>query len=169
MLPVAEPVKDAENRLGHVQDLARGQEVVEERAGAAEIGRAPADRHAEAAARDSIHLACRRAPPDVVDRCQRVVLAASLPGDLELSRQRCAQRMPEQVTRQRFGVRHRIEDFVGRHAAVGTGGDVADRIAAGLAGRESRVPEPPHRGLDVVELHEVELEILARGDVTETA
>ena len=62
-----------------------------------------------------------------------------------------------------------VENLVRRHARVRAGGDVSHRIAAGLARRQTRLGETPHRRLHVVELHEVELEILPSRDVAEAA
>ena len=58
----------------------------------------------------------RGAEADVVDPGPGVILRAALEADLELARQLRAERMPEQVARQRIGVRRDVEDLVGRDA-----------------------------------------------------
>ena len=118
-----------------------------------------------------------RAPPasssaknaEVVDRRGHVILRAPLEGDLELARQRRAQTVAQQEPRQRFGVRRHVESLPGRGARVRAGGDVAHRVAAGLARRDARVGEPAHRVFHVVQLHEVELDVLPGRDVAEPA
>ncbi len=128
--------------------------------------RAAADDDAEAA-----HAVLDgRTIAEVVHSEQRVVfVGASLERDLELARQRRAERMPQQIARHRFGVRRDVEQLRGRYARLRAARDVAHRVAARLARRQACIGENPHRGLDVVELHEVELDILPRRDVTEPA
>ncbi len=77
--------------------------------------------------------------------------------------------MAQEVARQRLGVRRHVEGFVCRDAAVRAGRDVADGVAAGLARREPGFGQPAHGRLDVVQLQEVELHVLAGGDVAEAA
>ena len=108
-----------------------------------------------------------REEAEVVDRGRDVILGASFEGDLELARQRGAEAMSQEEPRQRFGVRGDVEPLGGRDARVGARGDVAHRVAARLARGESGLGEPPHRRLGVVQLDEVKLDVLARGDVAE--
>ena len=54
-------------------------------------------------------------------------------------------------------------------AGVRAAGDVAHRVAARLARRQAGVGEQAHRRLDVVQLHEMELDVLPRRDVAEAA
>ena len=77
--------------------------------------------------------------------------------------------MAQQKARQRFGVRRDVEPLVGGDAGVRAGGDVAHRVAARLARRQPGVGEATHRRLDVVQLDEMELDVLPRGDVAEAA
>ena len=62
-----------------------------------------------------------------------------------------------------------VEALVGGDAGVRTGRDVAHRAAARFARGQARVGQAAHRGLDVVELDEMELHVLAGGDVAEAA
>ena len=77
--------------------------------------------------------------------------------------------MPEQIARQRFRVRRDVESLVGGDARVGARRDVPYRIAARFPRRQPGVGETAHRGLDIVELDEVELNVLTRRDVSEAA
>ena len=77
--------------------------------------------------------------------------------------------MAQQKPRQRLGVRRDVEPLVGGDAGVRARGDVAHRVAARLARRQPGVGEAAHRGLDVVQLDEVELHVLPRRDVAEAA
>ena len=106
---------------------------------------------------------------EIVDRDRDVIFAASFERDLELARQRRAEAMTQQEPRQRLGVRRDVEQFVGRRSGVRACGDVADRVAARFAGGDPDVRQQPHRRLDVVQLDEVELDVLTRGDVAEAA
>ena len=62
-----------------------------------------------------------------------------------------------------------VEDLIGRDARVWTGRDVPDRITARFPRRQASLGKTPHRQLDVVNLHEVKLDVLARRDVAEPA
>ena len=77
--------------------------------------------------------------------------------------------MAQQIPRQRLGVRRDVEPLVGGDAGVRARGDVPHRVAARLARRHPGVGEPAHRRLDVVQLHEVELDVLPGRDVAEAA
>ena len=166
VLVVAELVEDANHRLGHVEDLRRGQEVVHRLRGLHHDRRAAADDDAEAA----LAVLDGRAIAEIVHAEQRVVfVGAAFERDLEFARQRRAERMPQQVARHRLRVRRDVEELGRRHAGLRAAGDVAHRVAARLARRQPRVGEYAHRGLDVVELHEMELDVLPRGDVAEAA
>ena len=77
--------------------------------------------------------------------------------------------MAQQKARQRLGVRRDVEPLVGGDAGVRARRDVADRVAARLARRQAGVGQPAHRRLDVVQLDEMELDVLARRDVAEAA
>ena len=127
--------------------------------------RAAAGGHAEAAA---AIRAQHRTEAEIVDGGAHVVADAAFERDLELARQRRAERMAEQISRQRFRVRRHVEALVGGDAGKRTGGDVADRIAARFARREAGFGQPAHRRLDIVQLDEVKLHVLPRRDVAES-
>jgi hypothetical protein len=96
-----------------------------------------------------------------------MILRAAFERDLEFARQRRAERMPKQVSRERLCIGRHIEQFVTRHAGIRARHDVPDRVAAGFARGQTRVGEMPHRQLDVVQPHEVKLHVLPGRDVPE--
>ena len=166
VLVVAELVEDADDRFCHVEHLRRGKKVVHGLGGLHHDRRAAADDDAEAA----LAVFDGRAIAEIVHPEQRVVfVGAAFERDLEFARQRRAERMAQQVARHRLGVGRDVEELGRRHAGLRAAGDVAHRVAARLARREPRIGEYAHRGLDVVELHEMELDVLPRGDVAEAA
>src|SRR5262249_61880318 len=87
----------------------------------------------------------------------------------ELWRPRGAEWMAQAAAGHRLGFRRDVELLVGGDAGVRGGGDVAPRVAARFARRQPGAAEPVHRVLDVVQLDEVELDVLPRGDVAEAA
>ena len=114
VLVVAEAVEDAQHRLGHVEDLARGQELEEQPGRRAQDRRAAAGGDPEAARAGAVRRGRRARKPRSLMAVERVVLGAALEGDLELARQRRAQRMAQQVARQRLGVGRDVEHLVRR-------------------------------------------------------
>src|SRR5688572_29650707 len=77
--------------------------------------------------------------------------------------------MPQEVARQRLGVRRHLEHFGRRRSGVRAARHVAHGIAAGLARGQPRRGHLAHRRLGVLQQHEVELHVLPRGDVAEAA
>src|SRR5262245_23848503 len=75
--------------------------------------------------------------------------------------------MSQEKPSQRFSVRRDVESFRGSDTRVRACRDVAYGIAARLARRQPRLRESPHRGLYIVQLDEMKLDVLTRGDVTE--
>src|SRR5207249_694108 len=105
--------------------------------------------------------------PNIVnarDRAVPVIFAAG-EGDLELARPVMKLRMPEQITRHAEGVGRHVKHFARANSCQRAPCDIAHRIAAGFARREARLSEQPHYRGNVLELHEVKLHVLARGDV----
>src|SRR5207245_6106001 len=104
--------------------------------------------------------------PNIVnarDRAVPVIFAAG-EGDLELARQIMKLRMPEQITRHAEGVARHVKHFARANAGQRAARDIAHRIAAGFARGQARLGEQPHYRGNVLELHEVELHIFARGN-----
>ena len=77
--------------------------------------------------------------------------------------------MTQEVARHRLRVRRDVEDLGLGRAGIRTTGDVADRVAARFARRQPFVGQLAHHLFDDAELHEVVLDVLPRGDVTEAA
>ncbi len=165
VLVVAHPVEHTEHGFRNTAGLADGQEFVEHARRFAHDGRAAAGEDPEPALPVRPEL---REKSEVVDRRRDVILRASLEGDLELARQRGRQPVPEEKSRERFRVRGDVEPLVLRDAGIGTRGDVAHRVAARLPRRQPGVGEAPHGRFGVVQLHEMKLNVLARGDVPES-
>ena len=153
VLVVTQPMEHADDRFGHDEHVGGRKELVEHLAGTRQRGGAPRDGHEKPALLESVGgVPDPGAPPDVVDRGGDVVVGAAFERDLELAREAGTERMPQQIARQRFGVRRDVEDFVCRHAGVRARRDVPDGVAARLARRQARVGQPAHRQLDVVQL-----------------
>ncbi len=166
VLVVAQPVKHPQHGFSDAENLRRRDELVQRRTGPDQNRRAAADGDAESAAaagRDD------GAKPEIVDRGGDVIDRAAFEGDLELAGQRRAEWMAQQEAGHRFGVRRHVEDLVAGNAGIRTRRDVAHRVAARFARRQPVLGEPAQRRLHVVQLDEVELDVLPRGDVTEAA
>jgi len=167
VLVVAKPVKHAHDGFRRREHVGDRQELVQRRGRPAHRRGAAAGGHSEATHLSAVLFPDDRAPADVVNRRERVVLGATLEGDLELARQRCAELVPQEVARQRLGVRRDVEQLVGGNPRPRAGGDVAHRIAAGFTRRQALFGEAAHHELDVVQLQEVQLDVLPRRDVRE--
>ena len=124
-----------------------------------------ADDDLEAPLDAALHLARAGDEADVVHGHQPEVVVAGREGGLELARQQLADVQPQAVGRDSLGVGRDVEGLVGADAGEVVGGDVAHRVAAGLAGREPHRAEQPHHRGRLVERHEVHLQVLARGQV----
>ena len=127
-----------------------------------------ADHHLEAAARDAVAL------PGLGDEAQIMNIgqaaAAGLAageGDLELSAHVLGVGVAQQVIGHGLGVGRGIEGLAAAHAGERAGGDVAHRIAAGLAGGDADGGQPPHEVGRIVDVDVVQLHVLARGDVAD--
>ena len=101
----------------------------------------------------------------VVDVGDDVVVAAAGEGGLPLARERLRVLVADEVTGVGREVRRDVERLLQLHAREGIAGDVADGVAARLAGDEARVAEDAHDVRGVGELDEVDLQVLAGGDV----
>jgi hypothetical protein len=166
VLVVAEPLEHPQHGLGHAENLRGRQELVEQ------AGRRRHDRGAAARGHPEAATAVRadhRAKPEIVDAGRDVIRRATLERHLELARQRRAERMTQQETRQRLRVRGDVETLVGGDTGVRAGGDVAHGVAARLPRGHSRVGKTMHRVLGVVQLDEMKLDVLPGGDVPEAA
>ena len=169
MLVVAEAMEHAHDGLGGVEHAPGRQELEEHAARPRHRRGAAAHGDAEAQTPDALAILDGRAPADVVDPGEGVVFGAALEGDLELARQRRRQGMAEEVPRQRLGVWRDVEHLVLGGARVLARGDVAHGVAARLSGRQTLAREKLEGSFGIGELDEMELDVLPRGDVAETA
>ena len=85
--------------------------------------------------------------------------------DLELPGQPLGVGVAEQVPEGGLGPGPDVEHLEGAGAGQVAAGHVADRVAARLPGGEPDLGHLPHEVGDPGQLHEVELEVLAGGDV----
>ena len=166
VLVVAVFLEHDEQRFADAEQLGGRDVVVDGASRLAHQRRAAAGQHGEAAL---AVRAERRLERQVVDGDRRVVVRAPLERDLELARQRRRQAMTQQEAGDLLRVGGDVEQFVGRRAGKRTGGDVPHRVTARLARRHAGVRQQAHRRFHVVQLDEVQLDVLARRDVTEPA
>ena len=92
-------------------------------------------------------------------------VAASREGDLHLAAEVLCVGVPEKEAAQGPAVRRDIEGLGVAHPGEGAGGDVAHRVAAGLAGRDTDGGEAPHQVDGIVDVDIVELQVLTSRDV----
>ena len=85
---------------------------------------------------------------------------------LDLARHQLRRGVAHEVAHVGPGVGGEVEELVGRDAGPGVAGDVAHGVAAALAARQAGVGELADELGRVVERHVVDLDVLARGDVT---
>src|SRR6266403_2218304 len=109
-----------------------------------------------------------RDQPHVVDSGNRAIAVVFAAGEcnLELARQVVKIRMPQQIARDAQSVRSDVKRFARANPGNGAGRHVAHRVAASLARGKARRGEAAHGGRHVFELHKVELNIFARGEMS---
>ena len=131
---------------------------------------AAGDEHAEARLDIAIVVRARRRDhADVVEHGLTAVGRAAGEVDLELARQSLPERVAHEVTERGLGPRADVEHLVRARAREMASLDVAHRVAARLARREPDRREVSHHLGDLRQLHEVELDVLAGGDVAPAA
>ena len=110
--------------------------------------------------------AVHRDHADVVEHRLAAVGGAAREVDLELAGQALRDRVAQEQVLRGLGPRADVEHLVGARAGEVAAGDVADGVAARFAAREpDRREQPEHLG-GLLELDEVELHVLAGGEVT---
>jgi hypothetical protein len=161
--PVAHAVEELRHGLGDDRQVGLGRELVQ-RVGVLRGS-------AETAAREHLEAPLAVADPgdeaQVVDRSLRPVQLVAAEPDLELARELAEARITDQVALHPLGVGQDVEDLVGQQPAEGVRRHVAHRVAAGLAGRQTDLAQAALQGLDLTELHEVELDGLPGGHMSE--
>src|SRR5436309_13385368 len=98
-------------------------------------------------------------------RAIAVVLAAR-ERNLELAWQVVKIGMSQQITRNAQSVRRHVKRFARANAGDGAGRHVAHRVAASFPRGKARGGQAAHGAGHVFELHKVELNILARGEMS---
>ncbi len=154
MLVVAVRAEDTKHRLRHAQQLRSRQELVQHARRRRQDGGASAGGNAKPAAAVRTDYGTEA---QIVDGGLHVVVGASFECDLEFPGQRRAQRVPQQKSRQRLGVRRDVEALVRRNTRVRACGDIPDGVAARFTGSQTGVRESPHRRFDVVQMNEMKL------------
>ena len=158
-------VEHPDHRLPHREDLSGREELQEQGPGGAEGRGATRDGDGEPPGGGRALAAQPRPEPEVLDGGADVVLPTALEGDLELARQGLPERVPEEVAGEGLGVGRDVEELVLRHPSVRASHHVPHRVAPRARGRQSGLGELAHRRLEVGRFHEVELDVLAGGDV----
>ncbi len=157
-----QPSEHPRHRLGHRQQLLLGQELVEELGGVGDGAEPAPDVIAEAPLRLPVHHAGLGDAAHVVEVGQPAGLTvAAGEGHLELAPEVLGVVVPQQEVGDRVRVGRDVEGLGLAHAGQGAGGDVADGVAAGLAGGDPHRGQAAHEVRRVLDVDEVELEILA--------
>src|SRR5581483_1750989 len=162
VLLLAEAGEDAADGLGERQQLLLRDEIGHQLGLLRHGAKAAADIEGKAA----LTVLDLGDEPDIVDVCQRASLfGAAGKRNLELAAELLGVGVADQMPGERMGVGRHIEGFGAADAGDGAAGDVAETVAAGFARGDSDGSETPHDGGRVFDVDEVELDILARGDV----
>ena len=162
VLPVAQVVEDLDHGVAGGQQVLHWHELVQEERDAGRGAQPAARRHAEADG--TVRIFCRQ-EAEIVNGRHGAVVPAPGEGDLELARQALVERVAQEMCGDRLGIGGHVEDLALADAGQVAGGDVADGVAAGLAGRDADFRQPPHDRAAVLDTRVVQLDVLAGGDV----
>ena len=170
VVAVAGLLEHTQDRLDRGQQVFAGGELLERQRRVRVGAEAAGDVDAEAALDLAVRQRARHGDhADVVEHRLAAVGRAAGEVDLELARQALAERVAHEVLERRLrplrDVEHLLRAGAGEVAAL----DVAHGVAARLAAGEPDRCEVLHHVGDVVQLHEVELDVLARRDVAPAA
>ena len=157
------PVVDAHDRLEIVEDLRFGHERIHQRRNMRRAPLPAADMHFEA------HLSVLPADmqPHIVDADRGPVMLGRRHRNLELARQESEFRMERRPLPDDLAPCARIEYLVLRGAGKMIRGCIADTVAGGLDGMHLNFGELLQNVRYVLQRHPVELDILARREVSE--
>ena len=166
VVAVAVVVEGAQARFDRGQEVFAGRERLEGlrrvRVGAEATG----DEHLEAGLDGAVVEGARgRDHAHVVEHGLAAVGGAAREVDLELAGQALRVRVAEQPAGRRFRPRRDVELLLRARAGEVAAHDVADGVAAGLAGGEADRRQQAQDLGRLLELHEVELHVLAGGEV----
>ena len=166
VVAVAGLLEDPQDRLEGGEEVLLGGELLEGQRGVGVGAEAAGDEDPEALLDGAVlEGAAGGDDADVVEHGLAAVGLAAREVDLELAGQALGERVVEEVVERGLGPRADVEGLVGAGAGEVAAHDVADGVAAGLAGGEPDRRHVADDGGDLLELHEVELEVLAGGDV----
>ena len=170
VVAVAGLVEHAQCRLDRRQEVFASREVLEGKCRMRCRTEAACDVHAKAVFDGSVLcLAADRDDADVVEHRLAAVRRATGEVDLELARQALADRVAHEVAESRLGPRGHVEFLVRARTGEVAGHHVAHGVTAGLAARETDVGELAQQIGDAAQFDEVELDVLARRDVSPAA
>ena len=166
ILLLAQTGEDARDRLRQRQQLFFGAEFRQHFRLMRHGAQPAADKNGEAAHGLAIDLARLRQQAQVVHLDQAAsVTGAAGEGHLELAAEVLHIVVVEQKLRHGVGIGADIKDFIVANAGQRASGDIAHRVATGFLRGDADSRQPPHQIGRVVDMHVVELDILARGDV----
>ena len=155
-------VVDADDGFEIGQQIGLGQEVANDLADHRRPAQAAADDHLEPGLAGVV---AHHAQADVVGLGHGTVVGRAGDGHLELPRQELELRMVGGPLADQLGHRARVGDFVCRGTGEMVGGDVADRVAAGLQGVHFHVGKRFEDIRHIGQLGPVVLDVLARGEM----
>ena len=170
VVAVAGLVEHAQRRLDRRQQVLAAREVLECERRMWRRTEPTRDVHAEAVfdlTRLGLAGDCNDA--HVVEHRLAAVRRATREVDLELAWQALADRVAHEVTERRLGPRGDVELLVRAGTSEVTSHHVAHGVATRLATGETDRGELAEQARDAAKLHEVELDVLSRGDVTPAA
>ena len=163
-------VEDPQARLDGGQQVLAGGELLEGQRRVRVGAEAAGDEHPEARLDvPSSRRAGDADDADVVEHGLAAVGGAAGEVDLELAGQALGERVAQEVLERGLGPRRDVEHLVRAGAGEVAALHVADGVAARLAGGEPDRGEVAQDLGDLLELHEVELDVLAGGDVAPAA
>ena len=170
VVAVAVVVEHPQDGLDRGHEVFLGGEVLERQGGVGVGAEAAGHEHPEAGLdRAVVERAGRGDDADVVEHGLTAVGGAAREVDLELPGQALAERVADEVPVGRLGPRRDVELLVRAGAGEVAGHDVADRVAAGLSAGHADAAQQAHDLGHLLELHVVELHVLAGGDVAPAA
>ncbi len=166
ILFLAEPGEDSGYGLRERQNLFHRNKRVKEFRHVRDGAKSATDEHLKSPLLRSVLVPGAGDEADVVHVRQAAsVLRASAERGLELPAEVLAVRVAQEKLRQRAGIGRDVEHLVLADSRIRARRHVADRIAAGLAGRNTGSRKTAHQARSVVDVNVVELKILPRGHV----
>ncbi len=162
VLAVAVLIENAQHSFNAVDDTVGGKEFVDQPGFDGQRTEATGDHDAEPA----LAIAHDGFGAHVMDSGDGAIgIGAAVEADFELARHGVREALAQEGVSNLAGIRAHIENFVAGEAGVRAGRDVADGVEAGFAAGHAHVLQHVHGVGKAGERHEVELHVLARGEV----